>query len=186
MAIYFDNSDVTIGNRGLQGEKGERGPKGEKGDTGATGTQGPQGEQGIQGIQGEQGEKGEKGDAGPNEISTSTVTNINGLMMGNGSTVQAATAGIDYMAPPATATALPLSGTALTNNTVYHVTAAVTTYNFVGPVSGWAHGYFATGASASISFTGQFMGAVPSIEANKVYEFDVFDGIWAVQEVVYA
>lgn len=85
-----------------------------------------------------------------------------------------------------TATALPASGTALTNNTVYHVTAAVTTYNFVGPSSGWAHGYFATGASASVSFTGTFLGAAPSIEANKAYEFDVYDGVWAVAEVVSA
>ena len=92
----------------------------------------------------------------------------------------------DYTVVAAAATVLPESGTALTNNTVYHVTDAVTTYNFVPPASGWAHGYFTTGASASVSFSGQFMGAAPSIEANKAYEFDVFDGIWAVQEVVAA
>lgn len=90
----------------------------------------------------------------------------------------------DIEATIITATALPASGTALTNNTVYHVTAAVSTYNFVGPASGWAHGYFTTGSSVSVSFSGQFMGAAPSIEANKAYEFNVFDGIWAVQEVM--
>lgn len=29
-------------------------------------------------------------------------------------------------------------------------------------------------------------GAAPTIEASKAYEFDVFDGVWAVQEVVSA
>lgn len=123
---------------------------------------------------------------GLTEIDSTTPTSLNGILKGNGSTVQAATAGTDYMTPPATATALPSSGTALTNNTIQHVTDAVTTYNFVGPASGWAHGYFATGTSASVSFSGTFVGAAPSIEGNKAYEFDVFDGIWAVQEVVNA
>ena len=31
MAIYFDNSDVTIGNRGPQGKQGIRGEPGEPG-----------------------------------------------------------------------------------------------------------------------------------------------------------
>ena len=30
------------------------------------------------------------------------------------------------------------------------------------------------------------MGAAPSVEASKTYEFDVLDGVWAVQEVVSA
>ena len=30
------------------------------------------------------------------------------------------------------------------------------------------------------------MGAAPTIEANKTYEFDVYNGVWAVQEVVSA
>lgn len=160
-----------------------QGAKGDKGDKGDPGEQGPQGEQGPAGAD---GVKGDKGDTGPNEVSTSTATNINGLLMGDGSTVKKATAGANYMAPPATATALPSSGTALTANTIYNVSAAVGTYAFVPPSTGWAHGYFATGSSASVSFSGQFMGAAPSIEANKAYEFDVFDGIWAVQEVVTA
>ena len=29
-------------------------------------------------------------------------------------------------------------------------------------------------------------GAAPAIEANKTYEFDVYNGVWAVQEVVSA
>lgn len=123
---------------------------------------------------------------GLTEVNEGTPSNISGLVKGDGSTLQAATAGTDYMAPPATATALPSSGTALTTNTIYNVSAAVGTYAFTAPASGWAHGKFTTGSSASVSFAGTFLGAAPSIEASKTYEFDVLNGVWAVQEVVSA
>lgn len=123
---------------------------------------------------------------GLTEIDSTTPTSLNGILKGNGSTVQAATAGTDYMTPPATATALPASGTALTANTIYAVATAVGTYAFTPPESGWAHGKFTTGSSASVSFAGTFLGTAPTIEASKIYEFDVFDGVWAVQEVVSA
>ena len=87
---------------------------------------------------------------------------------------------------PASATVLPASGTALTANTIYAVATAVGTYAFTPPATGWAHGKFTTGSSVSVSFAGTFMGAAPSIEASKTYEFDVLDGVWAVQEVVSA
>lgn len=87
---------------------------------------------------------------------------------------------------PVSNTALPDSGTALTANTIYEVADAVGTYAFTPPKSGWAHGTFTTGTSVSVSFTGTFLGTAPSIEASKVYEFDVFDGVWVVQEVVSA
>ena len=90
----------------------------------------------------------------------------------------------ELVVSPASATALPASGTALTANTIYAVADAVGTYAFTPPSSGWAHGKFTTGASVSVSFTGTFLGTAPSIEASKTYEFDVFDGVWAVQEVV--
>ena len=110
-----------------------------------------------------------------------------GILKGNGAGgVSAAVAGTDYQAPPATATALPASGTALTANTIYAVADAVGTYAFTPPATGWAHGRFTTGSSASVSFAGTFMGAAPSVEASKTYEFDVLDGVWAVQEVVSA
>ena len=93
----------------------------------------------------------------------------------------------DLAAPPASATALPDSGTALTANTIYAVADAVGTYAFTPPSrGGWAHGYFATGASVDISFSGNFLGAAPIIAANKAYEFDVCESIWAVQEIVSA
>ena len=123
---------------------------------------------------------------GLTEIDSTTPTSLNGILKGNGSTVQAATAGTDYMTPPATATALPSSGTALTANTIYAVATAVGTYAFTPPATGWAHGKFTTGSSVSVSFAGTFLGTAPTIEASKTYEFDVFDGVWAVQEVVSA
>ena len=74
----------------------------------------------------------------------------------------------------------------LSENTIYNVSSPVGTYVFAPPTSGWAHGKFTTGSSVSVSFSGTFVGAAPTIEASKAYEFDVFDGVWAVQEVVSA
>ena len=113
---------------------------------------------------------------------------VSGILKGDGAGgVSAAVAGTDYQAPAAQATALPTSGTALKANTIYLPTTAVNTYAFKPPTSsGWAHGKFTTGSSVSVSFSGTFVGAAPTIEASKAYEFDVFDGVWAVQEVVSA
>lgn len=74
----------------------------------------------------------------------------------------------------------------LSENTIYNVSSPVGTYVFTPPTSGWAHGTFTTGSSVSVSFSGTFIGAAPAIEANKTYEFDVYNGVWAVQEVVSA
>ena len=94
--------------------------------------------------------------------------------------------GTGLQAAPITTTLLPASGTALTANTIYAVATAVGTYAFTPPATGWAHGMFTTGANVSVSFSGTFMGAAPTIEASKTYEFDVYNGVWAVQEVVSA
>jgi hypothetical protein len=50
----------------------------------------------LVGPQGGEGPQGDPGPAGPNEVSTSTSTNITGILLGNGSTVVAAVAGTDY------------------------------------------------------------------------------------------
>ena len=95
--------------------------------------------------------------------------------------------GTGLQAAPITTTILPDSGTALADNTIYNVTVAVRTYTFTPPASGWAHGTFTTASSSvSVSFSGTFMGAAPTIEASKTYEFDVLNGVWAVQEIVSA
>ena len=88
---------------------------------------------------------------------------------------------------PLSASSLPTSGTALAANTIYTV-SGVGTYAFTAPTTGnkWAHGKFTTGSTVNVSFNGTFQGAAPSIEANKTYEFDVYNSVWAVQEVVSA
>ena len=109
------------------------------------------------------------------------------ILRGNPTTAnEAATKQYVDMQKAQIVSSLPTSGTALTANTIYHITNAVGTYVFTPPAEGWAHGYFATDSTVNVSFSGQFVGAAPSIVANAAYEFDVFDGIWAVQEVVNA
>lgn len=46
--------------------------------------------QGIRGADGAPGPTGPQGPAGPNQVTTSTSTNINGILAGNGATVQEA------------------------------------------------------------------------------------------------
>lgn len=199
------------GEQGPQGIQGPTGADGPKGDTGPYFTpavsaegvlswsnnggldnpasvdiKGPQGAKGDTGAQGDPGTQGEQGPAGPNEITADTATNINGLLKGAGGKVTQAVGGVDYLTPPVMASSLPASGVALTANTIYNVSSPVGTYVFTPPASGWAHGMFSTGSSVSVSFSGAFMGSAPTIEASKAYEFDVFDGVWAVQEVVSA
>ena len=153
-----------------------------------------------------------------NSITTSTATNLTGLLKGNGTSIEAAEANVDYQSPliagvdyasqeqvndiqdqiysindqfenkanrPVPITDLPTSGTALTNNSVYTVSAAVNTYAFKPPsLDGWAHGTFTTGTTPNITFTGKIVGKLPTFEASKQYEFDVYNGAWIVQEVV--
>lgn len=86
---------------------------------------------------------------------------------------------------PLSSSSLPASGSALAANTLYNVSSAVTTYNFVSPSSnGWAHGIFTAGTSPNITFSGTIIGKLPTFKANKKYEFDVYNGAWIVQEVV--
>ena len=86
---------------------------------------------------------------------------------------------------PTTSPSLPPSGTALTANTIYVVSATVNTYSFRPPANnGWAHGVFTTGTTPNITFTGEIIGKLPDFAADKVYEFDVYLSAWIVQEVV--
>lgn len=115
------NNGPLRGAQGPQGPQGEPGPQGPAGADGApgakgdTGPEGPQGEQGPQGppgpagADGQDGAQGPQGPAGPNEVSTTTGTNITGLLKGDGSTVQAAVAGTDYALPSKSHTATLLA-----------------------------------------------------------------------------
>ena len=83
-----------------------------------------------------------------------------------------------------TASSLPASGTALTGDRIYVVSAIVNTYSFTPPANnGWAHGVFTTGTTPNITFTGKIIGKLPDFAASKQYEFDVYNGAWIVQEV---
>ena len=83
-----------------------------------------------------------------------------------------------------TASSLPTSGTALTGDRIYVVSATVNTYSFTPPANnGWAHGVFTTGTTPNITFTGKIIGKLPDFAASKRYEFDVYNGAWIVQEV---
>lgn len=55
------------------------------------------------------GSKGDTGATGPNSVSTSTATNITGILKGNGSTVEEAVAGTDYAAASHTHSYIPTS-----------------------------------------------------------------------------
>lgn len=94
----------------------------------------------------------------------------------------------DFMNPPSIEEYLPDSGNSLYENTIYNVSSPVGTYVFTPPASGWAHGTFSTAASVAVSFVSgaNYLGEAPAIEASKTYEFDVYNGVWAVQEVVSA
>lgn len=110
-----------------------------------------------------------------------------GMLKGDGSgEVSAATAGTDYVAPPAQLTALPASNTPLTPNAEYRVAAAVGTYVFAWPSSPfevWLK--FTTAASTSISFVvgTKYIGGAPTFAGSKTYEMSVKDGVVIAQEV---
>lgn len=113
LAIAYTDSGKTaaelyVGNGTSKVQINLKGEKGEKGETGQTGPAGPQGLQGQTGATGERGPQGltgangAKGDPGPNQVSTTTATNISGLLKGNGSKVAQAAKGTDYLAPDST------------------------------------------------------------------------------------
>lgn len=79
-----------------------KGPKGDTGAPGATGPAGPAGPTGPTGPAGKDGSPGAagpQGPAGPNTVSTTTGTDITGLLKGNGSNVVQAVEGTDYLTP---------------------------------------------------------------------------------------
>jgi hypothetical protein len=91
---------------GPAGPQGQQGIQGQTGTTGATGPKGDTGDTGDIGPQGTTGEQGAQGPTGPNQVTTSTDTDITGLLKGNGSTVSQAIADTDYSLPYANKTIL--------------------------------------------------------------------------------
>ena len=77
-------------------------------------------------------------------------------------------------------TTLPASGTALAENTIYEISSTVSNYQFKYPGNDkWAHGRFTAGTGVTFS-PSTFLNEAPTIVSGKTYEFDVYDGIWAV------
>lgn len=116
----WTNLGALQGPQGPQGIQGIQGEQGIKGDTGATGSQGDQGIQGIQGIQ---------GDTGPNIVTTSTVTGINGLIKGDGSTILQAIPGTDYAEVSHNQTASTITAGTLNGQVLANATAVQTLNN---------------------------------------------------------
>ena len=108
------------------------------------------------------------------------------ILRGNPTTAnEAATKQYVDMQKAQIVSSLPASGTALTGDRIYVVSATVNTYSFRPPANnGWAHGVFTTGTTPNITFTGKIIGKLPDFAASKQYEFDVYNGAWIVQEVV--
>ena len=107
------------------------------------------------------------------------------ILRGNPTTAnEAATKQYVDMQKAQIVSSLPASGTALTGDRIYVVSATVNTYSFRPPANnGWAHGVFTTGTTPNITFTGKIIGKLPTFAASKQYEFDVYNGAWIVQEV---
>lgn len=116
------------GPQGEQGVPGPQGPAGNDGATGATGPQGPQGPAGPTGATGPQGPTGATGatgPAGPNQVSTTTSTNITGVLRGNGTAVSAATfSDLQLATIPRVTTAQRDTGTWAVNDLIFHTTKA--------------------------------------------------------------
>ena len=102
----------ALGSGGAQGPQGSTGPQGNQGVAGAQGATGPQGTAGSQGpagSSGPQGSQGAIGTQGPQGYQGSAFsTTTTGILKGTGTSVVAATAGTDYLAPSG-------SGASLTN-----------------------------------------------------------------------
>lgn len=111
-------------------------------------------------------------------------TAANSLMLeGYPASYFATKAELDIISRSAT---FPASGTALAENTIYEVSSDLTDYTFTSPGDNkWAHGTFYTGDSPNITFNpNRYLTEDPVILANRHYEFDVYDGVWAVTIIV--
>ena len=102
--LSWSNADgkenpASVNIKGPQGNPGEKGDKGDTGPQGQTGPQGEQGPQGEPGPIGPQGHTGPQGPTGPNAVSTTTTSDITGLLKGSGGKVAQAVANTDYISP---------------------------------------------------------------------------------------
>ena len=157
-----NGTNGSNGATGATGPAGATGPSGATGPGGATGPAGATGAKGDTGGTGATGAKGDTGATGPNNITTSTTTNITGIIKGDGSAIAAASPGTDYVAPGAAPTAHAASHStgqsdAITHNNLaglnsgdyQHLTAA----QLAGLGGGGGSGIL-DGGTASSTYTG--------------------------------
>lgn len=185
-----------VNNGKLQGTKGDTGAQGPAGADGATFTpavdssgniswtndkslpnpdtvniRGPQGPAGADGAN---GQDGAEGPAGPNEVSTTTGTNITGLLKGNGSTVQQAEAGTDYALPSKSYTATLLASAWEDGVQVVSISGLSATANgTIGLADGSTDDQINATLAAVLVKTAQAAGSVTIKATGTVPEVDI-------------
>lgn len=144
---------------------------------------------GQDGAPGQNGQDGQDGAPGPNQVTTNTATNITGLLKGDGSTVSAATAGVDYALPTETVT---VTGSTPTINAVAgkrYVCGEVTTLDITLPASGVVDVTFESGSTPTVLTITPPSGVTvkwangfdpTALEANTVYNIRFTNGNLAV------
>ena len=183
------------GPEGPQGQAGPAGADGPAGEDGATGAQGPAGTTFTPSvssageiswtndgdlanpdpvnIMGPQGPQGQTGPAGPNEVTTSTATNITGLIKGTGAAIAQAVSGTDYAPPSQSITAtltstgwadnaqtLTVSGVTATSNGLLRIAQTATNEQFTA----WGAALPRITAQAAGSITVTIAGTVPTVD----------------------
>lgn len=199
----LDNpSTVNIkGPQGEQGIQGPTGPEGPQGPTGPAGADGATGAQGPAGttftpsvssageiswtndgglanpdpvnIMGPQGPQGQTGPAGPNEVTTSTATDITGILKGTGAAIAQAVPRTDYAPPSQSITAtltaagwadnaqtLTVSGVTATSNGLLRIAQTATTEQFTA----WGAALPRITAQVVGSITVTIAGTVPTVD----------------------
>lgn len=141
---------------------------------------------GPSGADGADGNDGAPGAAGPNTVSTSTATNITGILKGNGTNVSQASAGIDFMAV----------GAAPSLHASSHAAGAVDALSALNIGAPYLHGIYSGLSKNSLSFNASthvltltdahvyyFHGAARSQSANVACDLDDFTistGLWFI------
>ena len=115
------------------------------------------------------GSRGPEGPAGPNEITTDTTTTLNGLLKGNSSAVQAATAGVDY-ATPSQGVTVTLTAAGWTNHMQLVTVTGATANNIkvVSPAYESVDEYAACGVKAAVDGEGEIIFACTTVPENDL------------------
>lgn len=183
------------GPQGEQGIQGPEGPQGQAGPAGADGAQGPAGTtftpavsaDGVLSwtndgelenpdpvnIKGPEGSQGPQGPAGPNALSTTTATDITGILKGTGSAVAVAVANTDYALPSHSITAtltstgwadnaqtLAVAGVTATSNGMLRIAQSAYSEQFTA----WGAALPRVTAQAEGSVTVTIAGTVPTVD----------------------